>query len=144
MIAIQEELNQFSRNEVWDLVPLPHGVNIIGTKWIFKNKSNENRNVTKNKARLVAKVYTQVEGIDFDETFAPVAHLKSIRFLMAFACTLPFKLYQMDVKSAFLNGYLNEEVFMAQLKGFEDPTHLEYKYKLKKALFGLKQTPRAW
>ena len=144
MIAIQEELNQFARNDVWDLVPLPHGVNIIGTKWIFKNKSNENRNVTKNKARLVAKVYTQVEGIDFDETFAPVAHLKSIRFLMAFACTLPFRLYQMDVKSAFLNGYLNEEVFMAQLKGFEDPTHLEYEYKLKKALFGLKQTPRAW
>ena len=85
-----------------------------------------------------------MEGIDFSETFAQVACLKSIRLLVAFACTLRFRLYQMDVKSAFLNGYLNEEVFVAQPKGFEDPTYPEYVYKLKKAIYGLKQAPRAW
>ena len=134
LTKIQEELNQFIRNEVWDLVPQPYGVNIIGAKGIFKNKSDEHENITKNKAHLVAQGYTQVEGIDFDEAFAPTAHLESIRLLKAFVCTLRFRLYQMDVKSAFLNGYLNEEAFMAQPKGFEDPTQPEYMYKLKKAL----------
>ena len=85
-----------------------------------------------------------MEGIDFEETFAPVARLESIRLLMAFNCTLRFKLYQLDVKSAFLNGYLNEEVFVAQSKGFEYPTHPDYVYKLKKALYRLKQAPKAW
>ena len=139
---MQEELNQFARNEVWDLVPWLHGVNVIGTKWIFKNKSDENKDITINKAHLVTQGYTHVEGIDFDETFAPITHLELIR-LMAFACTLRFKLYQMDVKSAFLNGYLNKKVLVAQPKGFEDPTHLEYVYKLKKVIYGLKQEPRA-
>ena len=84
-----------------------------------------------------------MEGIDFNETFTPITRLESIQILMAFACILRFRLYQMDVKSAFLNGYLNKEVFVAQLKGFEDQTHPEYVYKLKKALYGLKQAPRA-
>ena len=126
------------------MVPWLHGVNVIGTKWIFKNKSDENGNITKNKARLVSQGYTKVEGIDFNETFPPVARLESIRLLMAFVCTLHFKLYHLDVKSAFLNGYKNKEVFVAQPKGFEYPTHPKYLYKLKKALYGLKQAPKAW
>ena len=85
-----------------------------------------------------------MEEIDFDETFSPVARLESTHLLMAFTCTLRFKSYQMDAKSAFLNGYLSEEVFVAQPKGFEDPTHPKYVYKLKKALYGLKQAPRTW
>ncbi|KAK2429756.1 putative mitochondrial protein [Trifolium repens] len=142
--AMQEELNQFERSEVWDLVPRPEDVNVIGTKWVYKNKSDENGTITRNKARLVAQGYTQIEGLDFDETFAPVARLESIRLLLGVACILKFKLYQMDVKSAFLNGYLQEEVYVEQPKGFVDPKHPNYVYKLKKALYGLKQAPRAW
>ena len=142
--AMQEELGQFKRNEVWELVPRPEGTNVIGTKWIFKNKTNEEGVITRNKARLVAQGYTQIEGVDFDETFAPVARLESIRLLLGVACILKFKLYQMDVKSAFLNGYLNEEVYVEQPKGFVDPTHPDHVYRLKKALYGLKQAPRAW
>ncbi|KAA0056133.1 retrotransposon protein, putative, unclassified [Cucumis melo var. makuwa] len=95
-------------------------------------------------ARLVAQGYTQVEGVDFDETFAPVARLEAIRLLLDISCIQKFKLYQMDVKSAFLNGYLNEEVYVAQLKGFVDSEHPKHVYKLSKALYGLKQAPRAW
>jgi len=100
--------------------------------------------VVRNKARLVVQGYTQIEGVDFDETFAPVARLESIRILLSVACHLDFKLYQMDVKSAFLNGVLQEEVYVEQLKGFQDPYHPHHVYKLKKALYGLKQVPRAW
>ncbi|KAK2363075.1 hypothetical protein QL285_088089 [Trifolium repens] len=142
--AMQEELNQFKRNEVWDLVPRPEGVNIIGTKWVYRNKFDESGVVTRNKARLVAQGYSQIEGVDFDETFAPVARLESIRLLLGVACILKFKLFQMDVKSAFLNGYLNEEVYVEQPKGFVDPNYPDHVYRLKKALYGLKQAPRAW
>ncbi|WJX40607.1 hypothetical protein P8452_28061 [Trifolium repens] len=142
--AMQEELNQFKRNEVWDLVPRPEGVNIIGTKWVYRNKSDESGVVTRNKARLVAQGYSQIEGVDFDETFAPVARHESIRLLLGVACILKFKLFQMDVKSAFLNGYLNEEVYVEQPKGFVDPNYPDHVYRLKKALYGLKQAPRAW
>ncbi|XP_062099935.1 uncharacterized mitochondrial protein AtMg00820-like [Humulus lupulus] len=109
--AIQDELEQFKRNDVWELVPRPTESNIVGTKWIFKNKSDEFGNVARNKARLVAQGYNQVEGIDFEETFAPVARLESIRMLLAIACQLKMKLHQMDLKSAFLNGILQEEIF---------------------------------
>lgn len=100
--------------------------------------------VVRNKERLVAQGYTQVEGIDFDETFSSVARLESIRKLLRIACNLGFKLYQMDVKSAYLNGVLQEEVYMVQPKGFNGPHHLVHVYKLKKALYSLKQTPIAW
>ncbi|KAL4035346.1 hypothetical protein IC575_004030 [Cucumis melo] len=142
--AMQEELLQFRRNNVWMLVLKPVGVNVIGTKWIFKNKTDEIGCVTKNKARLVAQGYTQVEGVDFDETFAPVARLEAIRLLLGISCIQKFKLYQMDVKSDFLNGYLNEEVYVAQPKGFVDFEHPKHVYKLNKALYGLKQAPGAW
>jgi hypothetical protein len=100
--------------------------------------------VDRNKARLVAQGYTQIEGVDFDETFDPVAKLESIRIIFSIACHLGFKLYKMDVKSAFLNGVLQEEVYVEQPKGFQDPHHPYHVYKLKKALYGLKQAPRAW
>ena len=118
---MHEELNQFVRNDVWELVPRLENVHVIRTKWIFKNKTDEDREIMQNKSRLVAQGYTQVEGVDFNESFAHVARLESIRILMSIACIMNFKLYQMDVKCAFLNGYLNEEVFVEQSKGFEDP-----------------------
>ena len=112
ILAMQEELYQFTRNDVWDLVPRPENYPIIGTKCVFKNKLDEHRNVVRNKARLVAQGYNQEEGINYDETFAPVARLESIRILLSFACYKNFKLYQMNVKSAFLNGFIKEELYV--------------------------------
>ncbi|KAK8944151.1 hypothetical protein KSP39_PZI008078 [Platanthera zijinensis] len=142
--AMQEELNQFRRCKVWELVPKPRGHNIIGTKWIYRNKLDESGRIVKNKARLVAKGYRQEEGIDFDQTFAPVARLEAIRIFLAYAAYQDFKVYQMDVKSAFLNGDLKEEVYVEQPSGFVDPLKPDSVYKLRKALYGLKQAPRAW
>src|SRR5579859_2165350 len=142
-MAMQEELNNFTRNEVWSLVERPNQ-NVIGTKWVFRNKQDENGMVIRNKARLVAQGFTQVEGLDFGETYAPVARLESIRILVAFATHHDFKLYQMDVKSAFLNGPIQELVYVKQPPGFEDPKKPNHVYKLHKALYGLKQAPRAW
>jgi hypothetical protein len=119
VLAMQEELNNFMRNEVWHLVPRPNQ-NVVGTKWVFRNKQDEHGVVTRNKARLVAKGYSQVEGLDFGETNAPVARLESIRMLLAYATYHGFKLYQMDMKSAFLNGPIKEEVYVEQPPGFED------------------------
>ncbi|KAH9668295.1 hypothetical protein KPL70_021361 [Citrus sinensis] len=144
IMAMQEELNQFERNNVWELVPNPEHQSIIGTKWVFRNKMDESSVVVRNKARLVAQGYNQEEGIDFDETFAPVARLESIRMLLAYACHKDFILYQMDVKSAFLNGYIMEEVYVKQPPGFENEKFSDHVYKLSKALYGLKQAPRAW
>nr|GEX89947.1 copia protein [Tanacetum cinerariifolium] len=117
---------------------------IIGTKWVFRNKLDENGVVFQNKARLVAQGYNQQEVIDYNETDAPVARLESIRILLAYACALDFKLFQIDVKSAFLNGFINEEVYVAQPPGFIDFEKMDNVYKLKKALYGLKQAPKAW
>ena len=144
--AMQDKLLYFKLNDVWKLVkqPNPPKYNIIGTKWIFQNKQDEDGQVVRNKARLVAQGYTQVEGIDFDETFAPVARLEAIRILLAYANHHNITLYQMDVKSAFLNGKLEEEVYVAQPPGFEDPKNPDKVFRLKKALYGLKQAPRAW
>ncbi|GJS94093.1 retrovirus-related pol polyprotein from transposon TNT 1-94 [Tanacetum coccineum] len=125
-------------------VPQPRNMKIIGTKWVFRNKLDENGIISQNKARLVAQGYNQQEGIDYDETYAPVARLESIRILLAYACALDFKLFQMDVKSAFLNGFINEEVYVAQPPGFIDFKKPDHVYKLKKALYGLKQAPKAW
>ena len=105
---MQEELNQFEKNKVWDLVDRPEDYPIIGTKWMFRNKLDENGYVTRNKARLVAKGYNQEEEIHYDETFTLVARLEAIRLLLAYANSMNIKLYQMDVKSAFLNRIINE------------------------------------
>ncbi|KAI3692974.1 hypothetical protein L6452_32800 [Arctium lappa] len=142
--AMQEELLQFERNEVWTLVPLPKGKTAIGTKWVFRNKKDEDGVVIRNKARLVAKGYCQEEGIDYEETFALVARLEAIRIFLAFTAHRGFKVYQMDVKSAFLNGQIQEEVYVQQPPGFENSKYPNHVYFLDKALYGLKQAPRAW
>ncbi|GKA07871.1 retrovirus-related pol polyprotein from transposon TNT 1-94 [Tanacetum coccineum] len=143
-MSMQEELNQFKTNDVWSLVPPPDNQTIIGTKWVFKNKLDENGVISRNKSRLVAQGYNQQEGIDFDETYAPVARLESIRILLAYACAHDFNLFQMDVKSDFLNGFINEKVYVAQPPSFIDFEKPNHVFKLKKALFGLKQAPKAW
>ena len=141
--AMHEELENFERNQVWVLVPPPPECHPIGTKWVYKNKQSEDGVVVRNKARLVAQGFCQKEGIDYEETFAPVARLEAIRILLAFAASKGFKLYQMDVKSAFLNGYIEEEVYVRQPPGFENPKYPNHVFKLHKALYGLKQAPRA-
>jgi len=142
VVVMQDELNQFTKNDVWSLVPKIDETNVIGTKWVFRNKMDENGNIVRNKARLVAKGYNQEEGIDFDETYALVARLEAVWLLLAYACMYNFKLSQMDVKSSFLNGFLNEEVYVSQPPGFEDHLYPNHVFKLKKALYGLKQAPR--
>ncbi|GJY17728.1 retrovirus-related pol polyprotein from transposon TNT 1-94 [Tanacetum coccineum] len=143
IVTMQEELNQFVANDILELVPQPRNMTIIETKWVFRNKSDENGIVSRNKARLVAQGYNQQEGIDYDKTYAPVARLESIRILLAYVCALDFKLFQMDVKSAFLNGFINEEVYMAQPTGFIDFEKPDHVYKLKKAFYAIKQAPKA-
>ncbi|KAJ9536530.1 hypothetical protein OSB04_un000282 [Centaurea solstitialis] len=142
--AMQEELNQFSALKVWRLVKRPQDKSIIDTKWLFKNKKDEHGTIVRNKARLVAKGYRQQEGIDYDQTFAPVARLEAIRMFLAYAAYKDFTVFQMDVKTAFLYGHLKEEVYVTQPEGFVDPDHPDYVYILDKALYGLKQAPRAW
>ncbi|GJX03877.1 retrovirus-related pol polyprotein from transposon TNT 1-94 [Tanacetum coccineum] len=142
--AMQDELHQFDRLKVWELVDKPFGKMIIKLKWLWKNKKDEDQTVIRNKARLVAKGYAQEEGVDFEESFAPVARLEAVWIFVAHAAHKSFPIYQMDVKTAFLNGPLKEEVYVAQPEGFVDPDHPEKVYLLRKALYGLKQAPRAW
>nr|GEW32874.1 Gag-Pol polyprotein [Tanacetum cinerariifolium] len=131
--AMQEELHQFDRLQVWELVDKPFGKSIIRLKWLWKNKKDENQTVIRNKARLVAKRYAQEEGIDFEESFAPIARLEAVWIFIAYAVHKSFPIYQMDVKTAYLNGPLKEEVYVVQPDGFVDPDHPEKVYH-----------PRAW
>ncbi|GJS26438.1 retrovirus-related pol polyprotein from transposon TNT 1-94 [Tanacetum coccineum] len=142
--SMQDELNQFERLQVWELVPRPEGKNIIALKWLWKNKCDAENIVVRNKTRLVAKGYKQEEGIDFEESFAPVARLEAVRMFIAYAAHKNITIFQMDVKTAFLNGPLKEEVYVSQPEGFIDPEFPDHVYRLKKALYGLKQAPRAW
>nr|GFB01028.1 retrovirus-related Pol polyprotein from transposon TNT 1-94 [Tanacetum cinerariifolium] len=142
--SMQEELHQFDRLDVWELVDRPLCTNVINLKWLWKNKRDEENTVIQNKSRLVAKGYAQKEGVDFEESFAPVARLEAVRLFIAYAAHKSFTIYQMDVKTAFLYGPLKEEVYVNQPDGFVDPYHPDKVYRLKKALYGLKQAPRAW
>jgi hypothetical protein len=142
--AMNEEIEQIEKNKTWTLVPRPKDKNVIGTKWVFRNKLNEDGQVSRNKARLLCKGYSQEEGFDYGGNFAPVARLEGVRTLLAYATLRGFKVYQMDVKSAFLNEILDEEVYIEQPKGFVDPRKRDMAYKLHKALYGLKQAPRVW
>ncbi|GJU60842.1 putative ribonuclease H-like domain-containing protein [Tanacetum coccineum] len=142
--AMQEELLKFKLQEVWTLVDLPNGKRAIGTKWVFRNKKDERGIMIRNKARLVAQGYTQEEGIDYDEFFAPIARIEAIRLFLAYASFKDFVVYQMDVKSDFLYGKIKEEVYVCQPPGFEDPDFPDRVYKVEKALYGLHQTLRAW
>ncbi|GJW69761.1 putative ribonuclease H-like domain-containing protein [Tanacetum coccineum] len=141
---MREELLQFKLQEVWTLVDLLNGKRAIGTKWVFRNKKDERGIVIRNKARLVAQGYTQEEGINYDEVFAPVARIEAIRLFLAYASFKDFVVYQMDVKNAFLYGKIEEEVYVYQPPGFEDPDFLDRVYKVEKVLYGLHQALRAW
>ncbi|GJV37032.1 retrovirus-related pol polyprotein from transposon TNT 1-94 [Tanacetum coccineum] len=141
---IIEELNEFERLEVWELVSLPDKVMVITLNRIYKVKLDELGGILKSKARLVARGYRQEEGIDFEESFAPVARLDVIRIFLAYVVHMNMIVYQMDVKTTLLNGILREEVYVNQPNGFVDQDNPNHVYKLKKALYGLKQAPRAW
>ncbi|GKC21678.1 retrovirus-related pol polyprotein from transposon TNT 1-94, partial [Tanacetum coccineum] len=137
----QAEDAQFQQDEFINPFCTPTAIKL---KWLWKNKKDEDQIVIRNKARLVAKGYAQEEGIDFEESFAPVARLEVVRIFVAYTAHKSFPIYQMDVKTAFLNGPLKEEVYVVQPDGFIDPDHPEKVYRLRKALYGLKQAPRAW
>ena len=140
--AMNEELDALTKNNTWDLVELPPGKSVVGCKWVYKIKTHADGSIERYKARLVAKGYTQEYGIDYEETFAPVARLTSVRALIAVASARKWSLFQMDVKNAFLNGDLTEEVYMQPPPGY---SHLPHQVcRLRKALYGLKQAPRAW
>jgi hypothetical protein len=141
---MDEELDQIEKNDTWEFVPRPKNKNVIDTKWVSRNKLNEYGQVTRNKAIFLCKVYAQIGGIDFEETFAPVARMEAILLLLAYACSKNVKVYHMDVKSSFLNGELEEEVYIEQPEGFQLSENIDYVCKLKKALYGLKQASRAW
>ncbi|GJR36659.1 putative ribonuclease H-like domain-containing protein [Tanacetum coccineum] len=141
---MQDELLQFKLLKVWTLVDLPKDKWAIGTKWVFRNKKDERGIVVKNKAKLVTQGHTQEEGIDYNEVFEPVARIEAIRLFLAYASFKDFIVYQMDVKSAFLYGKIEEEVYVCQPPGFEDPDFLDKVYKVEKVLYGLHQAPRAW
>ncbi|GJX60680.1 retrovirus-related pol polyprotein from transposon TNT 1-94 [Tanacetum coccineum] len=142
--SMQDELNQFKRLDLWELVPLPDGKHAIKGKWFWKNKMDAENSIIQNKSRLVAKGYSQQEGIDFEGSFTPVAQLEVVRMFVAYAAHNNFTIYQMDVKTAFLNGPFKEEVFVCQPDIFVDPEFPNHVYRLKKALHCLKQAPRAW
>nr|GEZ82993.1 hypothetical protein [Tanacetum cinerariifolium] len=142
--SIQQELLQFKRLDVWVLVPASDNISPLSLKWLFKNKHDEEQMVIRNKSRLVVRGYRQEEGIDFEESFAPVARMKAIRIFLAYVAHKSFTMFQMDVKTAFLHGSLKEFMYVCQPEGFIDADHPIHVYKLKKALYGLKQAPRAW
>jgi len=142
--AMQAELNEFERNKVWRLVERPRSDALVGTRWLFGNKTDKEGNVIRNKARLVVKGYCQQEGIDYDETFAPVARIESVRIFLAYAAHKRMQVYQMDVRCAFLNGELEEIVYVEQPPSFIDPKYPNHCYYLEKVVYGLKQAPRAW
>ncbi|GJW39614.1 retrovirus-related pol polyprotein from transposon TNT 1-94 [Tanacetum coccineum] len=142
--VMHDELHQFDILQVWELIDKPFGKTVIKLKWLWKNKKDEDQTVIRNKARLVAKGYAHEEGIDFKESFAPVVRLEAVQIFIAYAAHKSFPTYHMDVKMAFLNGPLKEEVYVTQPDGFVDPDHPEKVCRLRKALYGLKQALRAW
>ncbi|GJU07649.1 retrovirus-related pol polyprotein from transposon TNT 1-94 [Tanacetum coccineum] len=144
IVAMQEEIHKFERLQVWELIPCPDRVMLIKLKWIYKVKKDEFGGVLKNKARLVAQEFRQEEEIDFEESFAPVVRIEAICIFIANVTHRNMTIYQVDVKTAFLNGELKEVVYVSQPEGFVDQDNPSHVYKLKKALYGLKQAPRVW
>ncbi|KAI3793169.1 hypothetical protein L1987_35784 [Smallanthus sonchifolius] len=142
--AMNAEMQFMRDNQVWDLIELPPGSRAIGSKWIFKRKTDMHGNIQTYKARLVAKGFTQTQGIDYNETFSPVAMIKSIRILLAIAAYHDYEIWQMDVKTGFLNGHLSEDVYMVQPDGFVDPKYPSRVCKLNKSIYGLKHASRSW
>jgi hypothetical protein len=142
--AMEEEIHALKQNQTWDLVPKPKDVKPISCKWVYKVKTRANGSIERYKARLVAREFSQQYGLDYDETFSPVAKITTVRVLLALVGSKSWKLWQMDVKNAFLHGELDREIYMEQPKGFESKAQPDYVCKLRKALYGLKQAPRAW
>ncbi|KAK8669506.1 hypothetical protein V6N13_106934 [Hibiscus sabdariffa] len=142
--AMRSEMDSMSENQVWTLVEPPEGIKPIGCKWVFKKKTDMDGNVQTYKGRLVAKGFRQIHGIDYDETFSPVAMIKSIRILLAVAAFHDYEIWQMDVKTAFLNGKLEEDVYMTQPEGFVAPENARKVCKLQRSIYGLKQASRSW
>lgn len=142
--AMEEELSMIEKNKTWILMDRPQDRKVIGVKWVFRTKLNADGSINKHKARLVVKGYAQIFGVDYSDTFAPVARLDTIRLLLAIAAQKGWKVFQLDVKSAFLNGILQEEIYVEQPQGFVKEGEGDKVYLLRKALYGLKQAPRAW
>jgi hypothetical protein len=142
--AMEEEMHALAENETWDLVDAPKGVKPIGCKWVYKIKYDTYGSINRYKAQLVANGYAQKHGIDYNETFAPVAKMMIVRVFLAVATAKGWHLHQMDVKNAFLQGELEEQVYMVQPPGFHSGTNNSAVCRLKKSLYGLKQAPRAW
>lgn len=142
--ACEDEIFSIEKNNTWDLVELPKGVKPIGLKWIFKIKRNADGTISKYKTRLVVKGYVQRHGVDYDEVFAPVARIETIRLIIALSASHGWEIHHLDVKTTFLHGELKEEVFVTQPEGFVITGEEHKVYKLKKALYGLRQAPRAW
>ena len=142
--AMESEYSSLLKNDTWDLVPPPEGKNVVGSRWLLKVKRDENGSVDRFKARLVAQGYSQVKGVDYDEVFSPVARYSSVRSLLALANAQDLEIHQMDVKTAFLNGLLDCEIYMSQPEGFVDPDKPNHVCKLKKSIYGLKQSARCW
>ncbi|GKB49632.1 retrovirus-related pol polyprotein from transposon TNT 1-94 [Tanacetum coccineum] len=142
--SMQEELFQFKRHDVLVLVPALDNIKPLTLKWLFKNKHDEENMVIKNRTRLVVRGYHQEEGIDFEESFALVARMKAISIFLAYVAHKPFIVFQMDVKTAFLQGSLKEYMYVCQPEGFINVDHPSHVYKIKKALYGLKKASRAW
>ena len=139
-----EEIHAIKKNDTWELTMLPNGQKDIGVKWVYKIKRNADGEIDRYKARLVAKGYKQKYGVDYEEVFAHVARLDTVRMIISLAAHHSWMIYQLDVKSAFLNGILEEEVYVDQPEGFVMQGEEHNVYRLKKALYGLKQAPPAW
>lgn len=144
VVAMKSEMDALISNQTWELVPKPHDVNLVSCKWVYKVKQKADGTVDRFKARLVARGFSQQLGLDYEDTFSPVAKIQTIRAILALAASKGWKLWQMDVHNAFLYGELDHVIYMMQPTGFESQEHLEYVCKLKKAIYGLKQSPRAW
>jgi hypothetical protein len=142
--AMMEAYNSIMKNDVWEIVPRPEGKSVVTSRWLYKLKYAADGRIEKQKARFVVRGFSQIEGVDYDETFAPVARYTSIRSVISIAAEMGWKIYQMDVKNAFLNGLIQEEVYIEQPLGFEVHGRDSHVCRLKKALYGLKQAPRAW
>jgi hypothetical protein len=143
-ITMKEEMDALERNKTWDLVELPEGRKVVGCKWVYKLKKGVDDKVERYKARLVVKGYSQKEGIDFHEIFSPVVKLVSICIVLALVALLDLELEKLDVKTTFLHGDLDEEIYMEQPEGFVQDHNKRFVCKLKKSLYGLKQSPRKW
>ena len=142
--AMKLKMESMYSNSVWELVDLPEGVKPIGYKWIYKRKKGADGKVETYKARLISKGFTQKEGVNYEDTFSPVAMLKSIRILLSITAPYDYEIWQVDVKTAFLNGHLEETIHMVQLEGFVVEGHEQKVYKLQRSIYRLKQASRSW